>query len=144
MKVSNWIERYPRMLSTVTPEAELTAIAECMLSTPGQYEVYVVAADQRLLGRISRHRMANMLLVDFRPEHTRRQLIERITSGVAKDIMDPHFETARADDELEEVLHRQLDHEVEDMPVIDDDGRALGAINMTRILQIFLQDAERE
>ena len=44
-----------------------------------------------------------------------------------------------ADEELDDVLHRQLEHEIEDMPVLDANGALLGAVNLTRVLRAFMR-----
>lgn len=48
--------------------------------------------------------------------------------------MDSLYCSAEPEEELDEVLHRQLEYGVEDMPVIDDDGTLAGAVNLTTVL----------
>jgi hypothetical protein len=49
--------------------------------------------------------------------------------------MSSSFASAAPAEELEKLLHRQLEHEIEDMPVLNGAGRLLGAINLTRVLR---------
>ncbi len=61
--------------------------------------------------------------------------MERISGGTAHEIMNSEFVYARPDEELDNVLFRQLDHDIEDMPVIDDEGILLGTVNMATALK---------
>jgi predicted transcriptional regulator len=49
--------------------------------------------------------------------------------------MNCSLASASPDEELEDVLHRQLEHEIEDMPVLDHSGVLVGAVNLTRVLR---------
>jgi CBS domain-containing protein len=62
-------------------------------------------------------------------------LMERMAGGTADELMEPHFMHARPEEELEDVLQRLLEHEIEDLGVIDDLGALAGAINLTQVLR---------
>ena len=69
--------------------------------------------------------------------------MERVSGGTAHELMNSEFVYARPDEELDNVLFRQLDHNIEDMPVIDDKGVLLGTVNMTAaIKEIRKADSE--
>lgn len=137
MKVAEWLEQHPHDLSTIHPDCSAETIIERLLEIPGLRDLYVTAPDGRLIGHITYHKIASILLSEHRPEHTRRQLMEHISSGNAGEIMDSHFVTAALEDELEDILHRQLDHNIDDMPVVDNEGKPVGAINLLQILKYF-------
>jgi CBS-domain-containing membrane protein len=135
MKVSEWLARYDGKAVTVRSGCAIAEVLEWLLAESCRRDLYVVDDDDRLLGHLSHKRLAEHVLAEHRPAHTRRQLMERVSGGTADDLMDGAFARASPDEELEDVLHRQLEHEIEDMPVIDGAGRLLGAINLTRVLQ---------
>ena len=137
MKVAEWIKQHPRAAATIPPDAPLEAIIDQMLETPGLRDIYVISVEGVLAGHISHRQLTRLLLVEHQPAHTRRELIERVVSGIASEIMERHFTFAKPDEELDDVLHRQLDSNLEDMPVIDPSGTPLGVINLTRILEII-------
>jgi CBS domain-containing protein len=114
---------------------ELGAIIDRLLEQDVPRDVYVVSAEGRVLGHLSHRRLARLLLAEHRPVHTRRQIMERVCGGTAEELMEPHFVYAHPDEELEDVLHRLLEHEIEDMAVIDDLGLLVGAINLTEVLR---------
>lgn len=137
MKVAEWLEGHPAEAVTVMPEDTLETLLERLLAPSCCLrDLYVLLGDGSLAGHISRKRLAAYLLSEHRPVHTRRQLMDRVAGvGSALDFMDRHFPTAAPDEELEDVLHRQLEHEIEDMPVIDASGALLGAVNLTQVLR---------
>ena len=137
MKVLDWITQHPRLPATVPPESPLEAIVDRILAEPGLRDIFVVSSEGVLIGHIGHRRLTHLLLAEHRPEHTQRQIMERVVSGTAMEIMEPHFTAAKPDEDLDDVLHRQLDSDLEDMQVIDASGMPLGVINLTQILEVI-------
>ena len=144
MKVSEWLDKHADNIVTVPPTAALTDVMCRLLDEPCLRDIYVAADDGRLLGHISHRRLAEHVLAEARPTHTRRQLMERVAGGTAADFMNSVLATASPGESLDEVLARQLEMELEDMPVVDDEGQVLGAINLTHVLQNFMKAARRD
>lgn len=142
MKVAEWLKQHPRDLGTVHPDWSAETIIDHMLDIPGLRDLYVVAPDGKLIGHITYYKVACILLSEHRPEHTRRELMEHISTGNAGEIMNSHFVTAELEEELEDILHRQLDHNIEDMPVIDNDGKPMGAIKLAQVLESFRHSSQ--
>jgi len=143
MKVSAWLDKHADRVVTVPPTAALVDVMCRLLDEPCLRDIYVAADDGRLIGHISHRRLAEHVLAKVRPAHTRRQLMERVAGGTAADFMNSVLATASPDETLDEVLDRQLEMELEDMPVLDDEGRVLGAINLTHVLRHFMAEARR-
>ena len=61
--------------------------------------------------------------------------MDRISAGAAQDLMNPHFTSARSDEQLGNVLDRMLEHDIEDLPVLDAQRQLVGAISLTTVLQ---------
>lgn len=137
MKVGRWIERFPGAAITVAADTPLASVLDAMLAQTGRRDAYVLAADGRVAGHLGFRRLAELFLAEHRPENTRRQLMERIAGGVASDFMSAQFSYARQDEDLYDVLHRQLEHRVEDLPVLGADGRLLGTVNLSAVLAEF-------
>jgi len=137
MKVELWLARHPGTAVTVQPEDSLERVLDYLLDAPSCLrDLYVVDREGRLSGHISHKRVAEYMLAEHCPVHTRRQIMERVTGGgSAGDFMDVHFPTASPAEELEDVIHRQLEKGLEDMPVVAPDGTLLGAVNLTLVLR---------
>ena len=135
MKVGEWIKERPGCAVSVGPDCPLPELVDLFLEHPALRDIFVVSGDGSVLGHLSYGRVARRFLIDLHPVHTRRQLMERVTGGTAREIMETHFVHAESDEELEQVVHRQLDGDVEDMPVLDDQGALVGAINLRTVLR---------
>ena len=135
MKIRDWIGRHPAQLATVEPDCDFGAMMESLLAVPGRRDLYVADREGRLLGHVSYRRLAELALAAHRPMHSRRQLMERVAGGTARELMDVHFVTAHPAEELDRVLHRQLEHGVEELPVVDERGIAIGGVRLSEVLR---------
>lgn len=135
MKVSEWIRHHRGAVITVSPELSLQELLERLLHEPCLRDLYVVEDGDKLIGHVSHKRIAHLILAPHRPVHTRREIMERVAGGSARELMQTEFPSAHPDEDLDSVLHRQLEHDVEDMPVVGDDGTLLGAVNLSAVLR---------
>lgn len=135
MKVSEWMNRFPGQIVAIEPESSLEQALDRMLSSPCVQDIYVVSGDDVVVGHLSRKRLACLLFAEHRPIHTRRQIMERIVIGSADELMAGEFVFARPDEELDEVLCRFVDHDLQDMPVLDEHGLLIGGINLNTVLR---------
>ncbi len=135
MKVGDWIKRYPGQAITVAPDSSLEMIIDRLLAEPCLRDIYVLSEEGRVLGHLSHKKITRLFLAEHQSTHTRSQLMERIAGGHAQELMDSHFIYAHPDEELDNVLQRQLEHDVEDMLVVDENGIVLGAVNLTAVLK---------
>jgi CBS domain-containing protein len=144
MKISEWISHHPGRAITVPPDCSLHDTMHRMLAEECMRDIYVVSGGGKLIGHLSLRKLANLILAEHQPMHTRRQLMIRIAGGSAQELMDTEFTFARPDEELDNVLHWQLEHGIEDMPVINKDGILEGVINLSVVLREMIQDNNQE
>ncbi|MBU1140758.1 MAG: hypothetical protein KKA76_17430 [Proteobacteria bacterium] len=134
MKVSEWISRFPGHIVTIHPEDSLEQVVDQLLAGPCVQDIYVVSGADLVLGHLSHKRLASLLLAEHRPIHTRRQIMERVVLGPAEELMEGEFVFARPDEELDDVLCRFVDHDLQDMVVLDAQGVLAGGINLNTVL----------
>jgi len=134
MLVSEWLKLHPIHAGIVRKDWGLDLIMQALLSNSRLHDLYVLDAEDKVIGHLSYKKLAKLTLADHCGAHTRSELLERITPGSASELMDVHFASAKADEELSQILYRQLDHWVEDLPVLDDQGKLQGVINLSDIL----------
>ncbi len=134
MKVSDWLHKHPIQAGVVQEDWSLEQIMEKLLSNSRLKDLYVVDAKNRVIGHLSYKKLARLVLAEHHTVHTRRQIMERITPGSAAELMEAHFVKASPDENLNEILHRQLEHWVEDLPVINQQEELLGVINLSDVL----------
>jgi CBS-domain-containing membrane protein len=142
MKVADWIAEHPQPLVTVSTDCMIDQLLEQMLAKPCQRDLYVRDKEGRLHGHISYRRLAHLLLSEHRPSQSLRQMVEQVTGGSAKEIMSAQFPSARPGEELDDVIHRQLDSGIEQMPVIDETGNPVGVVNLTDVLMAARSELE--
>lgn len=135
MKVSDWIVKHPYEVITVTSNASTEEALDAMLAQPCARDIFVIDDDGKIVGHLSHIRLAKNILMEQRPVHTRRQLMERVVGGNVSELMDPEIYLARCDEPLDEVLSRQLSKQLEDMPVVDKKEKLIGAINLSEVLR---------
>ena len=135
MKVSEWICQHPGHTITVSPNWPLEKVVDLMLAEKCLRDIYVVSEEGHVIGHLSHKKLVRLLLAKQQPVHTRRQIMERVSGGTAQELMNTEFVYALPDEELDNVLFRQLDHDIEDMPVIDGEGILFGTVNMTAALK---------
>lgn len=135
MKVKDWIQAHPGTALSVTPDASLDEVLDRLLAEPCLRDVWIVDDAGRVVGHLSHQRLAQLALGAHRRHRTRRQLMEQVAGGAARELMTEHFPHASPEEELDDVLHRQIEHGVEDMPVLDSAGVLLGAVNLTAVLR---------
>lgn len=140
MKVSNWIKARPAQPVTVHPDEPIEKVAAIFLSHPELRDLYVISTEGRILGNLRHRRLAQILLADHLAIQSRHQIMERISGGVVGDFMEKDFVSAHPEEELDNVLNRMLEYEVEDMPILDDDSRIIGNINLNDVLHAVQQD----
>jgi len=140
MTVGQWLAAHHRIPVTVAPETSLGRVAELLLDTDGSRDAYVTEDDGLVTGHLSFGRVVNHLLLAHKPIHTRRQMFERVTGATAGELMDPHFVSATVEDELNDVLHRQLDRLIDDLVILDKQGRLLGSVNLRQVVRVKCQE----
>lgn len=135
MKVSEWISRFPGHIVTIHPESSLEQAVDRLLAEPCVQDIYVVSGENLVLGHLSHKRLACLLLAEHRPIHTRRQIMERVVFGVAGELMEGAFVFAGPDEELDDVLCRFVEHDLQDMVVLNEQGVLVGGINLNTVLR---------
>lgn len=134
MKVSDWLRKHPIQAGVVQQDWSLEKIMEKLLSNSRLNDLYVLDSNNQVIGHLSYKKLAKLVLAEHCACHTRSQILERVVTGSAAELMEAHFASAGPDENLDEILYRQLDHWVEDLPVINPQGELLGVINLSDVL----------
>lgn len=137
LSVGQWMKQHPATLVMVTQTTPLADVVKLMLDNQAR-DAYVVEA-QRVHGHIAFNKVVNYLFTQERPVHSHRQLFSRIADITVADIMDPHFAYCREDEQINAVLHRQLQHDVTDLIVLASDDSPLGVVKLTEVVRESLQ-----
>ncbi|MDH5357447.1 MAG: CBS domain-containing protein [Gammaproteobacteria bacterium] len=127
--VSEWLSLHPETPVVVAGKTPMREVALTLLANNSR-DAYIVDENNKVLGHLSFGKMTNHLLSEHRPIHTHRQLFARVTDPTAEEVMDPHFAYARCDESLCEVIHRQLERDVDTLVVLAEDNTLLGSVSL--------------
>jgi predicted transcriptional regulator len=116
--VASWLLEHANEAVLVYKNTTINEVADRLIGSH-QRDAYVIDDDNHVLGHIGFDKIANHVLSEHRSTHTRRQLFARVTEPFAYELMNPHFIYAYHDELLCDVIHRQLDHGIEELVVID-------------------------
>lgn len=139
MLLSEWLMKNPAEYITVNEEASLETIITKVMQHPVINDIYVVDSNDCPVGHISKMRLARIYLSEHRQTQSRRQLLERVVMGCAREIMSSSFPIGHADEYIFDVIHKQVEHELFDMAVINNSGRMIGAVTINDILRSYLK-----
>lgn len=119
--------------------ASIDEAAAAMAACPHGRTLYVVDDGGRLVGSIAVTELARHMFVrSHAPRIHGRGLVSDITTQTAADLAQWRPLTAAAQEPAGEVLDRMIAKGVEEIAVIDDEGRLLGDINLVDLLGICL------
>jgi len=142
MKIADWLERHPVDGVTIRSGASLEDAAQALLGAPECRDVYVTDDLGRVIGHLGFRRLAGVLLSQHRPTHSRRQMLERVARGPVHEFMDRRFIAARLDENVHHVLHPHMERRVEDIPVLDDQGRLVGVIRLIDLVRAAVEPSD--
>lgn len=134
MLVSEWLDLHPIHAGVVREDWGLDQVMQALLGNARLHDLYVLDTEDKVVGHLGYQKLAKLVLADHQVSHTRSEILERVAPGAANELMEVHFASAAPDDQVSKILYRQLEHWVEDLPVIDEDGKLLGVINLSDIL----------
>ena len=140
MQVSDWIRLHPELPLHGHLGDSMEAVATAVVSHARPRDFYLVDGGGRVIGFIRHRRLAQILLVEHLSVQTSHQIMERISSGSVREVMERDFVSARPGEVLDNVLGRMLEYEVEDMSVVNDADQLVGNINLTDVVRAAHRD----
>lgn len=135
MTVAQWLEVHPGYSVSVRVNDTVAQVLRQVNNHSEVQDFYVCDGQGQVVGHISKTRLANVVLAPYRVHHSHRQLMERVAFGSADEFMVRDFPTAHPEEELDTVIHRMLEHRLQDMAVVDRHRHLLGTISLTILLQ---------
>ncbi|MBN2808392.1 MAG: CBS domain-containing protein [Deltaproteobacteria bacterium] len=131
----------PRRLSTVAPGAAVPAIIKAFAGAEHARLVYVVSADQQLIGVISLGNLVQHLLFHHSGKAVDNlHLISMATSETALDFIDRPVITARLDETVEVVLERMLAADIKEIPVLNEAAQVVADLTLVDIMHRCTRD----
>lgn len=133
----------------VEPDTPVREVVSRLSRQPAAGVVFVVDEDRTLLGVLTRRDLLSwaglQVGVDAAREHVRwMEVLDVARARTAGDLLRRGGKplSVRMDDSLETALVRMLRQDVADLPVVDGDGRVVGGVRLSELLEAALEAAE--
>lgn len=140
MKIKKWVEQHPTAQIQFHLDDSMETVVDKAIAHPVQSDFYVLDEHQVVVGYLSLNKIATILLAAHHPTQTRREILDRVAVGLAKDVMTKHFSYCRIDEDIDDVLHRFTEHNIRALPILDNENKLLGYIDLINILQAAQQN----
>lgn len=141
MKIADWLEGHAVTGVTVEGETSLEEAARVLLGEPECRDIYITDTEGRVVGHLGFRRLADVLL--NRSTYSRRQLLERVTPGPVREFMEQRFISARLDEQIQDVLYKNMERWVDDIPVLDGDSRLVGIIRLVDLVHAAIEPSDQ-
>ncbi len=135
----------------VGTEDSLSEVAQCMLAHPNVHVASVVAEDGRLVGLLSLRNLADDIFFHIMPEEFIAEStdIEKMMAFADKSrilcagdaMMDPVW--VKPMDTVKEAFQRMHDNGLSGLPVVDDQYRVTGYINLLELVALCMENKEK-
>ncbi len=129
--------------TVVREDDSLITVSKKIIEDPKTRSVYVVNSDEKLVGIIPVMELIQYLYYSEIPQEYVLYRFPMIlaTEAKAKDIMLPP-EFVRDDDELGEALRKMFKNNIKELPVVDEDMRIIGDLNILELILAWLESVE--
>ena len=124
-----------RQVPSINKDTPIDELAQAIEWHRHSRQLYVVDERNHLLGNIT---LGRLVMYVFASSHgssmNPRHVMGLITCTCAGDLMTVGTLSTQMDDRTEDVLERMVDGNVDEMPVIDEDGKVVADLTMVDLL----------
>ena len=149
--VSDVFDQIIRKPATVTLDDTINEVIEGMLNNPVSRKVYVVNKQGKLLGMVNTDTVLRLIGYRAGVRDSGAISFYRLLRDMFKDkvgtLMSPTRSVTKEDD-LKKALEIMIKDHVNDLPVVDAEGRIIGELVSLELFlkgrELFIQDAQAE
>lgn len=129
--------------TTVSIDTSLKELVLAITEDPKTRSLYVVDEKRKLQGIITVKNLVKAIFPYFidindAPSYMTYQ---RLLAAKVEDIMYPNNIFVKDDENLETALDRMYENDLEEIPVVDDDMRVIGELDLLELLTAWLEKA---
>ena len=122
--------------SVVNEETDLFDIIEHFAENPWLHHVCVLDKEERLLGLINRKRIFRSVFSHFvGTESSISHLFTLLNAQTSEQLMVTHIISTTEDASLDSIIKLLIEHNIREIPVINEEQQVLGFITISMILQ---------
>ena len=135
-EIKNLVTPNPSLIGANAPAVQAV---EAILRDPKTRVVHVVDKNLKLLGSIDIKIVIRTFLPDmFDVDLFASGIIERLHGGKASDLISGEPVSVNEECDLESALKILIENNLDELPVVDNDGTVIGELNILEILSIWL------
>ena len=124
----------------VSEDMDLRAMAQLFVEHPELHSLCVVDENENLLGLIDRKHLFRAIYSHHVPASSMvKKLYTLLTSEQASDLLIKHVSSCKDTDSLNNVINWMIEQQLDVIPVIADNGKLEGMINIEQLFQEWLQ-----
>ena len=121
-------------------DASLKELVLAVTENPKTRSIYVVDKNQKLIGIITAKNLVKVVFpyfinIDEAPSF---RTYQRLLATSVKDIMYPFV---KDDDNLESALDKMYENDLEEIPVVNNNMKVIGELNLLELLTAWLEKA---
>ncbi len=129
--------------SMVYEDTDIVDITKYFVENPCIHHICVVDQDKKLLGLINRKRMFKSIFSHYVGAESRiSNLFKLLTAEKSAEIMSSHVISTTEDSTIDSVIKTLIDHNIREVPVVDQDNHVLGFITILKIMGEWLKERE--
>ncbi len=141
-KVKDYIKRVKEPAPFVKEDDPIIDVAQYVARYNFRWGIFVIDENDKLVGFIKLDNLIRHLLKEQSPRIgsviSTRHLLDTLFSGSAKDIMSKNVPFVREDETIKSAIDKMLEYNMKIMPVLDDDGKVIGFLDMSTIINYSL------
>ena len=127
-----------RKIPVVSKEATVSEIVDAFVGSHHSHILYVVDDEGRFRGVLSLGNMIRHVFFHYHdPSIDSRSLVSMVISKTAIDFMQREPIFAIHSEDVEDVLQRMIDHNVKEIPILDDDKRVVADLTIVDLLKYY-------
>lgn len=138
-KIADLVERLKQRKVPVVPKrATISEIIDAFAASDHSRILYVVDDEGRFRGVLSLGNMIRHVFFHYHdPSIDSRSLVSMVVSETAGDFMQKEPMVTMLSDDVEAVLQRMIDHNVKEIPILDDEKRVVADLTIVDLLKHY-------
>ena len=138
-KIADLVERLKqRKIPVVSKRATVSEIIDAFAASDHSRILYVVDDEGSFRGVLSLGNMIRHVFFHYHdPSIDSRSLISMVVSETAGDFMQQEPMVTMLSDDVEAVLQRMIDHNVKEIPILDDEKRVVADLTIVDLLKHY-------
>jgi CBS domain-containing protein len=138
-KIADLVERLKERKVPVVPKrATVSEIIDAFAASDHSRILYVVDDEGSFRGVLSLGNMIRHVFFHYHdPSIDSRSLVSMVVSETAGDFMQKEPMVTMLSDDVEAVLQRMIDHNVKEIPILDDEKRVIADLTIVDLLKHY-------